>query len=432
MTNNERRMRSGEGAKSMKILIVDDKEEDIYLLEAMLKGIGHEVESARNGVEALKKLKKDSINMIITDILMPKMDGFQFCMECKHDMVLKKIPFVFYTATYIDKEDEEFALSLGAEKFVVKPTEPDAFLKILEGVFEEQKRGELIAAKMPIMDETVYLKEYNEELVKKLEKKMQNLNEVCKKLKESEQKYKKLVKERTRELEKTQEELIRKERMAVLGQLTATIGHEIRNPLSTVRNAVFSIGDAIGKNEMDRIYKSLKLADRNIDRCDRIIEELMDFTRSHEMKLEPLDIDCWLDNVLDEQKFPEGIECVRELNSGITLPVDHENMRRAVGNIINNAVQALQDENSKGNRLTVKTVKTGGRLEMRFIDSGPGIPDELFGKIFEPLFSTRGFGIGLGIPIVKKIMEECKGGVEYQSEAGKGTTVTLWLPVQSK
>lgn len=119
----------------MKILIVDDMEVNLELIEAWLEASGYEVSSAINGIEALEKLKRDSFAMIISDILMPKMDGFQLCRECKKDDTLRKIPFVFYTATYTDKKDEEFALRLGAERFIVKPAEHKRFMKIIEGVF---------------------------------------------------------------------------------------------------------------------------------------------------------------------------------------------------------------------------------------------------------------------------------------------------------
>jgi len=159
----------------MRILIVDDIEENLYLLESLLKGSGYEVVAAKDGVEALNKLKEKSIDIIVSDILMPKMDGFQFCRECKKDDSFKNIPFVFYTATYIDKKDEEFALSLGAEKFIVKPQEPQAFLKIIEEVIEEYQKGTLIAPKEPIKEEEIYFAKYNKRLIQKLEKKMLDL-----------------------------------------------------------------------------------------------------------------------------------------------------------------------------------------------------------------------------------------------------------------
>ena len=169
----------------MKILIVDDMEENLYFLETLLKGSGYKVVAAKDGVEALGKLKEEPIDIIISDILMPQMDGFQLCRECKKDDNLKKIPFIFYTATYIDKKDEEFALSLGAEKFIVKPQEPEAFLKILEEVIEEYKKGLLVAPKEPIKEEEIYLAEYNKRLIKKFEKKMLDLEKSEKRLRKT-------------------------------------------------------------------------------------------------------------------------------------------------------------------------------------------------------------------------------------------------------
>ncbi len=174
----------------MNILIVDDKEENLYLLEALLSGGGYEVVSAKNGVEALEKLKRDSFDMIISDILMPKMDGFQLCRECKSDDVLKQIPFVFYTGTYTDEKDEELALSLGAEKYLVKPIEPNVFLEILKNVNKERVKRPLVAPKRPIEEETVYLEEYNKRLIKKLEKKMLDLKKEVDERKKAEEKVK--------------------------------------------------------------------------------------------------------------------------------------------------------------------------------------------------------------------------------------------------
>ena len=169
----------------MKILIVDDKEENLYLLETLLKGSGYEVVTAKDGVEALEKLKKNSIDIIISDILMPQMDGFQLCRECKKDDSIKRIPFIFYTATYTDEKDEEFALSLGAEKFIVKPQEPEVFLKILKEVIEAHKKGAIIAPKETIIEEEIYLAEYNKRLIKKLEKKVLDLEKSEKRLRKT-------------------------------------------------------------------------------------------------------------------------------------------------------------------------------------------------------------------------------------------------------
>lgn len=176
----------------MKILIVDDNAEDLYLNEFNLKRRGHEVISAEDGVEALEKLKNHDFDMIISDILMPKMDGFQLCMECKNNKSFKKIPFVFYTATYTDKKDEKFAMNLGASKFIIKPVEPEEFMDILKSVIDEHRERILEAPEKPLIKKTAYLEEYNRELVKMLERKMQEMGNVNGKLRQSESKYKKM------------------------------------------------------------------------------------------------------------------------------------------------------------------------------------------------------------------------------------------------
>ncbi len=156
----------------MKILVVDDKIENTYLLESLLKGKGFETIPARNGAEALKIANKEKLDLIISDILMPVMDGFTLCRECKKEERFKNIPFVFYTATYTDPEDEEFALSLGADKFILKPQEPDVFIELIRNCIKET-RDKINKVVIPSdLPETIILKKYNQTLIRKLEDKM--------------------------------------------------------------------------------------------------------------------------------------------------------------------------------------------------------------------------------------------------------------------
>ncbi len=161
------------------LLIVDDNEQNLYMLQVLLKGNGYDVVSAANGAEALEKARRHPPDMIVTDILMPVMDGFTLCRQWKGDDRLKGIPFVFYTATYTDPKDEELALSLGAERFIVKPAEPDVFVEMLREVLENHEAGRLVVPREPVEveEEAVYYREYNEVLIHKLEDKMLQLEE---------------------------------------------------------------------------------------------------------------------------------------------------------------------------------------------------------------------------------------------------------------
>jgi two-component system, cell cycle sensor histidine kinase and response regulator CckA len=156
------------------ILIADDNSENLYMIEVLLRKNGFETVSADNGKEALEKARVTPPDMIVTDILMPVMDGFTLCREWKADERLGKIPFVFYTATYTDPKDIELGLSLGAERFLLKPMDPEQLLESLQEVLVESrvKRPENVAYPK---EEMGLLKQYNEVLFNKLQDKMTDL-----------------------------------------------------------------------------------------------------------------------------------------------------------------------------------------------------------------------------------------------------------------
>jgi len=243
-----------------------------------------------------------------------------------------------------------------------------------------------------------------------------------------------LVRERTAKLEKAQETLVRSERLAALGQLTATVSHELRNPLNAMQPSLYIIRNQIDPGDTS-IIESVERIDRNLKRCDRIIDELLDFTRITSLQLAEVNLDDWIKSVIGELDIDPKIKIEWDLNlTGLSLRLDPERMRRAVTNVVVNACQAMlfKEEDSPGdsaNILTIRTRNTGQRLEVNILDTGPGIPPGNREKVFEPLFSTKNFGVGLGMPIVKQIMELHRGGVDIESEPGKGTTISLWLPL---
>jgi len=160
-----------------RLLIAEDNEESRYLLETLLRSGAFEVVAVENGAAALEAAADDLPDLLITDILMPVMDGFSLCREWKADNRLKKVPVIVYTATYTDPKDEELALKLGADRFVVKPAEPDDLLKVVRAVLAERDMGEELAAREPVAEEEVLYKLYNETLVRRLEAKVLQLEE---------------------------------------------------------------------------------------------------------------------------------------------------------------------------------------------------------------------------------------------------------------
>ncbi len=189
----------------MKILVVDDHVENLYLLETILRAAGHSAHTAADGAQALDILKTGGFELIISDIFMPVMDGFQLCRKVKTDEHLQSIPFIIYTSTYTDSKDQEFALQIGADRFIEKPCDPDEFIKEINAITGTTGFGEKGQAPVAVTEENV-LKLYNERLVRKLEQKMD--------LAEKEIQARKKVE---KDLRESKERLIEAQRLAKMG-----------------------------------------------------------------------------------------------------------------------------------------------------------------------------------------------------------------------
>lgn len=190
-----------------KILVVDDQEQNTYLLKQLLAGHGYQVQEANNGATALEMARMDPPALIISDILMPVMDGFSLCQAWMQDVQLRNIPFVFYTATYTDPKDQELALQLGAARFIIKPVELEEFVFIIGQVIGEVETGLLATPPVSITEEATYYRMYNARLIQKLEDKMlqlavanRTLEEDITQRQQAEQEIRRLLKESQRRL----------------------------------------------------------------------------------------------------------------------------------------------------------------------------------------------------------------------------------------
>ncbi len=226
-------------------------------------------------------------------------------------------------------------------------------------------------------------------------------------------------------------ELLKSERLSVLGQLTATVAHELRNPLSAIRNTLFTVKELTTTAGL-KLDRPIGRMERSIERCDRIISDLLEYTRDRELNCTDISFDHWVAELLAEQNISSQVMLATELGAADTVTlIDPDRMRRVIINLVENAAQALAElPSDHEKRITVRTAAADGELVLVIEDTGPGIPSETLVRIFEPLFSTKSFGTGLGLPTVKQIVGQHSGIITVDSEVGQGTRVTVRLPIE--
>lgn len=242
-------------------------------------------------------------------------------------------------------------------------------------------------------------------------------------------------------LRQTQDEVIRKGKMAQLGQLTATVAHDIRNPLGTVRTSTFLLRRKFIEDN-PTMEKPLARIEKGVERCDGIITELLDFTRSKNLNLKLQSVDDWLIGILKDQLQSLPEEVAIEVHCGLKdqeINFDGDSLTRALVNFLSNASEAMVGKGAEkplvptaNPKIVISTALSNRGVEVSVSDNGPGISSENIEKILDPLFTTKSFGVGLGLPAVEKIFEQHGGGLEVVSVEGEGATFTGWIsPVLS-
>jgi PAS domain S-box-containing protein len=235
-------------------------------------------------------------------------------------------------------------------------------------------------------------------------------------------------------LNAAQDDLLRASRLEQLGQLTATVAHELRNPLGTVRTSAFLLERKV-KDKGLGVEAQLDRINKGIERCDNIITQLLDFSRTRQLNCHSDDMDKWLAQIVEEEagKLPQTFTVELKLGlRGQHVPFDPARLQRAVINMINNSAEAisgLQDQHPNP-MISVSSFLKSGHVSLRVSDNGPGIAPDVLARIREPLFTTKSFGTGLGIPAIEQIAVQHGGRLDVATEIGKGSKFTIWLPLK--
>jgi PAS domain S-box-containing protein len=224
-----------------------------------------------------------------------------------------------------------------------------------------------------------------------------------------------------------EEQLVRQERLTVLGQLTGGVAHELRNPLGWIKGSAYLLDDTL-KEADPEVRETLDILKRGVARCGRIVDSLLSFASPKPPVRREVNVNEVVREALSTTDGPENVEVVSHLDPSLpAISADPDQLSLVFGNIIGNAIQAMPE----GGRLVVES-ETSNRewVSVSFTDTGVGIPEENLDELFEPLFTTRAKGTGLGLAIVRTLVEAHGGSIRVESELGEGSTFTVRLPLR--
>lgn len=234
---------------------------------------------------------------------------------------------------------------------------------------------------------------------------------------------------RTKELKTALNELIKKERLAAIGQMASIVSHEIKNPLAVISNSVYLIKARLGDNIEPKMQKNINVIEGEIKQANGIIEEILGYARSREQILNIVDLTLYIKEILSSYPIPSNIKVETSFyKEPLYVKIDIEEMKQAIRNIMGNAFEVMPE----GGSFVVKTKLEKGKALLSMRDSGPGIPAEIQNKIFTPFFTTKARGTGLGLAVVKKVATRNKAEIILSSKVGKGTKITLLFNREEK
>lgn len=348
-----------------RILIADDAVDVVELLRKRLRHEGYETIEAYDGEECLARARECTPDLIILDIMMPKLDGYEVCRQLRSHRKTAYIPVLMLTAKG-EVESKVRGLDAGAQDYVAKPfnyAELSARIKAL------------LAAQA------------------------------------------------------AREKLVQEEKLDALDQMMEGVVHELRNPLTSIGGFARRILDNLPEGDPNRRYARIILDE--VSRLEKMIKHLVELKTAAIAYKEPEDVNAVIEEVRDRfRRWCDAENVQVETNLAQDLPLvslDRENMKLALAHIVENSLEAMQGMDRKVLRLSTRV--DDGRVEISIADSGKGIPKDKIKYLFDPFFTSKTSGPGLGLTLALRIIQEHRGTLSVESEPGSGTVFTVRLPV---
>ena len=331
------------------------------------------------------------------------------------------------------KEEREKSLLESKNRFATKSEQLEAIMlklkkKVAENTyikraamgFIEKKEFEIEKTNMDLEDKLGKIRKTQKSMFFMIE----DLNEMSSQLKEAKDHLEEKVRVRSDELLSISHKLHRSERLAFLGKLAGSVTHELRNPLAVLKNAIYVLATKLKGSKDEKIEYYIKMIEREILLVDSIIEDIMGFAKTSPSEFEETDLAYLINNIISMLDVPDTIEIKTEFHEVPKIEVDTRQISHAFVNIANNAIMAM---NGNGT-LIFRVFDFDEKVCVEIGDTGPGIPPDQRDLIFEPLYSSKPKGTGLGLPIAKMMIENHEGSIGFDSEPGEGTVFKIFLP----
>jgi signal transduction histidine kinase len=368
-----------------KILIVDDDVDSVELLTKRLRADGYDTSDAYDGEQALQQVEHYQPDMIILDIKMPKIDGYEVCRRLKGSEDTRRIPILMLTVKR-KVPDKVKGLDVGADDYIPKP-------------FDYRELSQRVRYWTAVKIE---------------------------------------VEERVRKIRRLEQELIESERLAAIGQTVASLAHYMKNILFGLKGGVYLVNTASKGHETDSdsLETGWEMVERNLGRISDLVLDLLEYSRDREVEYE----DCSPNEIGNEvcedfaaKAREHGIEIVRDFDPSMRgVVLDPKIIRRCLSNLVANAIDACIFDSNQQKEWVVRVrtlLEDDGTVLFEVSDNGCGMDEEVKRKLFRTFFSTKeGRGTGLGLLITQKLVHEHGGTIRVESEPGAGSTFSIRLP----
>ncbi|HVM72523.1 MAG TPA: ATP-binding protein [Anaerolineales bacterium] len=371
-----------------RILVTDDDLLSLKAMEHLFRSNGYEVFTAGSGEETLRQVEAQHPDLILLDVILPDIEGTEVCRRIKADPQTTDIFIILLSGVRTGSDEQAEGMEGGADGYIARPITNRELLARLQAYIR------IKTAEQALERYSAHLEE--------------------------------IVAERTRELRDAQEKLIRQEKLAVLGQMAGSVGHELRNPLAVINSSIYYL-KLVQPEAGEKIKEHHAIIERQLHIAEKIITDLLSFAHSVSAEREPVPVDRLVRATLERFPVPPAVELVLELPEDLPMVfADPRQIEQVLGNLVVNACQAM----GAGGKLTISARQQRQMVSIAVKDTGMGITSENMQKLFEPLFTTKPKGIGLGLAVSKRLIEANDGKIEVLSQPGKGSTFTVSIPVK--